>query len=137
MRSIYILLGVAIVVLAGAVVYFVGFGPSPVPQVRSGEVITDPAEIGERVLAYSQPPYRDDYGNARVAGYVDNYGDRDVLTAELTIELRDADGSRQETVVLTVNDVGAGQRKWYDVDAGTFVGPRVPKVSVDSIEIAR
>ena len=138
MRSIYILLGVLALVAVVAIAYLaLGQGADSVPVPRSGEVITDEVTIGERVLAYSQPPYRDDYGNARVAGYIDNFGDRTIITAEVSIELRDSDGNRQETVALTVNDIPPGQRKWYDVDAGTFTGPRVPQITVVSIEVAR
>jgi len=139
MRKFYIFLGVVAVLAAFAVIALIA-----VPQLsqearqpRTGTVITEEEEVNARALAFVQPAYRDDYGNTRVSGYVDNLGDKLLIAADLSIELRDADGNRTAVLEHTVSSIPAGERKWFDIDAGTWSGPQRPAVKVTSIEVAR
>jgi hypothetical protein len=68
---------------------------------------------------------------------VDNLGDKALIATDLSIELRDSEGNRTAVLEQTVNSVPAGQRKWFDIDAGTWDGPQTPTVTVTSIEVAR
>lgn len=138
MRKFYILLGF-LAVVAGVVA--IGFILAPMlgsqSDVQSGVVVTDEEEINSRALAFVQPAYRDDYGNARVAGYIDNLGDRTLIATSLEIELRDETGDRALVLEHSVPSVPPGQRKWFDIDAGTWTGPLSPTVVVTSVEVTR
>jgi hypothetical protein len=139
MRKFYIILGIA-AIAALAAVYVLILNPAlnnDRPAVSGGTVVTDEEEVNSRALAFVQPAYRDDYGNTRVAGYVDNLGDRALNAATLSIELRDAEGNRSALLEHTVTAIPANQRKWFDIDAGTWDGPQRPAVTVTSIEVAR
>jgi hypothetical protein len=139
MRKFYIFLGIVAVIAAFAVAALIAIPQlgSEATQPRSGTVITEAEEVNTRALAFVQPGYRDDYGNTRIAGYVDNLGDKDLIVTELSIELRDSEGNRTAVLEHTVNSVPAGQRKWFDIDAGTWTGPQDPAVTVTSIEVAQ
>ena len=138
MRKFYILVGILAVVAGGiAVALIIGPSLDGGTSASSGVVVEDEAEIAERALAFVQPPYRDNYGNMRIAGYVDNLGDRAFVSATLSIELRDGEGNRTATIEHVVPDVAAGKRTWFDLDAGTFEEPQSPTVAVMSLELAR
>lgn len=128
---VLILVGVVAVVLIAMPVVRQGVLPS------SGTLTQDAEEISKRALAYSGAPYRDDYGNTRVPGYVDNNGDRRLVKVNLIIDLLDDAGNRKERIQYTVDDIAAGERKWFDVDAGSWAGPRKPTITVESIEVGR
>lgn len=138
MRKFYILVGI-LAVVAGVIAVALIIGPSLGSNTvaSSGVTVEDEAEIAARALAFVQPPYRDNYGNMRLAGYVDNLGDRTFVTATLMIELRDREGNRTAQIEHVVPNVPAGERKWFDLDAGTYTEPQAPTISVESLEMAR
>lgn len=139
MRTFLIVLVIAVVAAAGIAGY-IFFRPA-IDDLRSssqpGVVIDDPAEISARAIAFVQPPYRDDYGNMRVAGYIDNVGDRAMKTANISIELRSSEGDLEETIEHDLKNVPAGERTWFDIEGGTWGGPRTPSISVVSLEVVQ
>jgi hypothetical protein len=51
--------------------------------------------------------------------------------------MRDADGNRQEIMEHRLENIEAGARRWFDIDGGTFTGPREALITIDSVELAR
>jgi len=102
-----------------------------------GEVVTDATELEAIAIGFVQPPYQDDYNSLRVAGYVDNMSDRTVYETKVTIDLLDEDDNRQEVIEHRVQNIPPRSRKWFDIDGGTYEGPREAFIVVDSVEFAR
>lgn len=131
---------VAIAILAGITVFFVIARPQ-LPErsasAQPGQTITDQTEINSRAIGFAQTPYRDDYGNLRVAGYVDNLGSTTLIKVQTTIELRDRDGGKQDEIEHVVTDIPPGQREWFDLDAGRFEDSREAYIVITSIEVAQ
>ncbi len=138
MRKFYTF-GAVFAVVAGLIA--IAFILAPVltdrPVGSTGVTITDEAEISTMALAFVQPPYRDDFGNVRVAGYVDNQSATTFLRTKVSIELRDPAGNRTAVLEHELSTIPAGQRLWYDIDGGTFTGPQEATVAVIEIERAR
>ena len=138
MRTFYILLGiVAVLAIVAVAVMIVGPTLQRDATVGDGVVITDEAEVNAHALAFVQPAYRDDYGNVRLAGYVDNLGGATLIAANIEIELRNESGDRTALVAHSVTSIPPGQRKWFDIDQGTWTGPQQSTIKVTSIEVAR
>lgn len=139
MRIFYILLGVLTVAAIAAVGILV-VGPTlgdGAAAPGEGVVITDEAEVNAHALAFVQPPYRDDFDNLRVAGYVDNLGERELVAATVEIELRNDNGDRIALIEHTVPSVPARERVWFDIDQGTWPGPTTATITVKSVEVPR
>ncbi len=138
MRRFHLLLGVIVVVAAAAAAVVLLWFPNDQDNApRSGQLITDEAKVNKSALAFVQPAYRDDYGNMRIAGYVDNLGDRHLVAANLVIELRDEEGNRSAVIEHSVKSIPPRQRRWFDIDSGTWQGPQSTTIAVESIEVAR
>ncbi len=139
MRIFYIVLGVLAVAAIAAVVAFVVLPTlgDDEPARGSGVEITDADEVGTYALAFVQPPYRDDYNNLRLAGYVDNIGSVDLISVQLEIEVRDSANNRLLLVEHATGAIPVGQRAWFDLDQGTFGEPGTASIKVISVEAAR
>lgn len=139
MRTFYIVLGVLALAAIAAVFALVVLPTlgNDEPARGSGVEITDEAEVQTHALAFVQPPYRDDYNNLRLAGYVDNIGNTEIISATLEIEVRDSQDNRLLLVEHVTGAVPVGQRAWFDLDQGTFGEPGTASIRVIAVEVAR
>ncbi|MCZ7661568.1 MAG: hypothetical protein M5U22_00790 [Thermoleophilia bacterium] len=98
--------------------------------------ITDPAQIDTVAVAFVQNPYTDDYEITRIAGYLDNLGDKTIVSAALEIQLLGKDGGKDELVQYEVLNVPPHTRKSFDANAGTIPGPRTAEVKIVGLRVS-
>jgi hypothetical protein len=136
-RTVVVLL-VIVALLGGAAAYLV-LNPDLQKRLtnltRSTETVTDPAQINEFALAYAAPPFVDDYGLMRVSGYIQNLSSSEFRSAKVSIQLFDEEGNKKELVEHTVGDIEAGERKPYDVNAGSIAGSREATITIAELVV--
>lgn len=135
MRKLIAFLGVFIVVAGAGLAYLV-LGGDLLPGPVKTSLVTDQEAIDGQVLVFVRNPYKDDYGMARIAGYLENNGETVIVRAKLEIELRDRDGNRQEIVQYEVTNIDPTTRKTFDANAGTIPDTRQATVKVVELEVA-
>ncbi len=134
MRPLHAFLGILALALLGTAGWL---------YMNSGDVLVETTTITERetidetVLGFVAVPYIDDYGNLRVPGYLDNLSGSDIRSARLEIDLLDDTGDLGETVLHTLENVPAGSRKTFDINAGTIGESRRAEIEVLEIEVVR
>jgi hypothetical protein len=133
MRVFLIIVAVIVVVgLAAGAVFLLS--PDARNLFRPTTTIDDP-ELMQEVIGYVGPPYRDDYDTTRVNGYVDNFSSEEIAVVTIEVQLLNEDGEREELVTFELEDIGAGNRKTYDISAGTLPGPRTAEITIVSMEV--
>jgi len=99
--------------------------------------LTDQAEIAEKAVAFAANPFSDDYGLLRLTGYVDNLSESEFRAVTIEIRLVDGDGNEKEKITHTLEDVAAGTRKTFDINAGTLPPTRTARIAITSVEVAQ
>jgi hypothetical protein len=137
MRKWYLAASVLVVIL-GVLALMYMFAPVLLPSgPAAGAKISDPKQLGAMAIAFVAPPYMDDYQALRVSGFVENHSKTPLAAVTITVELRNSDGAKKETVTRTFTDLPVGTRKTYDIAVGTFSGPRTATVKVTSAQVAK
>lgn len=137
MRPIHlVLLAVILALLAGAGALAVR--PDLLSRMtESTRTIKDKEQIDKTAIGFIGEPYRDPYGTLRVPGYLDNNSKSEIRTARLSVQLVDDAGNKKEVVLHQVKDIPAGQRKTFDLNAGTIGGTRTAFISITSLEVVK
>ncbi|MDH4139418.1 MAG: FxLYD domain-containing protein [Coriobacteriia bacterium] len=136
-RTVVLLL--VVVALLGAVALYFLSNPNLIDRItnmtRSTQTVSSADEISQIAFAYASPPFVDDYGLMRVAGYVQNTSSSELRAAKISIQLFDEDGNKKERVDHIVGDIKPGERKPYDVSAGSIAGSREATISIAELEV--
>lgn len=130
-----VLLGAVVTVLVAAVAFFL-FVPQAAEVFTSKRTVTDKAQIAQISLGFVQNPYPDDYNVMRIPGWLENRGDKRIVSADIEIQLLDDGGNRKELVKYTVTDIKPRSRKTFDANAGNFNGPRKTQIKIVKLEVA-
>jgi hypothetical protein len=134
MKALYIVVAVVIVLLGGVFVYLL-LGPDSSDFFANKQTITEPGTITEMAAAYVDRPYPDDYNTTRVPGYVDNLSDKRFVSVTLEIQLLREDGDKAEVIEHTLEDIGPGARKTFDINAGTIGENRTAQGGIIAIVV--
>lgn len=133
MRRIYIVL-IALIVVFGAGAAYLAMRPEAAKELRGTVAITDEKQMNDAARVFVRNPYKDDYGVARIPGYVDNLGSEDIALVSLEIQLYEKEDKR-ELVKYEVRGIPAGTRKSFDANAGTLGDARTATVKIVGLEV--
>ncbi|HET6351072.1 MAG TPA: hypothetical protein VFG89_02930 [Coriobacteriia bacterium] len=134
MRIGRVLLILLVVAIIGAVGYVV-LNPDIMQSFRPTKAITNQKQIDSMTLGFVREPYSDDYNNLRVPGWVDNRSKQDMKSISVEIQLMDEKQQKKEKITYDIQNVKAGTRQTFDINAGTIPPGRTATIKIKKLEV--
>lgn len=130
-RVLLVLLVIALI----ALVAYVVMTPEVLQNFRPTKVISDAKQIDKMTLGFVREPYADDYNNLRVPGWIDNRSKQDMKVVSVEIQLLDEKQQKKEKITYDIQNVAAGTRETFDINAGMVPPGRTAQITIKKVEV--